>query len=104
MIEDLDGLVEAGADPPGGARPPAASSTRLPSSNHKVTVGSNAAAATRSDRATDLPRPGSPPSLTSLALWRIISLVELIAHPYPIEGVNLKRLRLKSMAGELYWD
>ncbi len=57
MAPAMSGPTKCSADPDHGA-----SSTCLPSSRVKVTAGSRAAAAMKSERATDLPAPGSPPS------------------------------------------
>ena len=57
MAPAMSGPTKSSADPDHGA-----SSTCLPSSRVKVTLGSSAAAAMNRDSATDLPAPGSPPS------------------------------------------
>ena len=57
MAPAMSGPTKCSAEPDHGA-----SSTCLPSSRVKVTLGSSAAAAMNKESATDLPAPGSPPS------------------------------------------
>ena len=59
MAPAMSGPTKCSAEPDHGA-----SSTCLPSIRVRRTVGSRAAAAMKSERAADLPAPGSPPSST----------------------------------------
>ena len=62
LLEDIDGLLDIGADEPVGAALPHRQLNQLGVKSVRTTGGSRAAAAMRTWPTLDLPAPGSPPA------------------------------------------